>query len=253
MNNPVRKIVALIPARSGSKRVPDKNIHMIQDHPLLAYAIQSAINTNIFDSVICITDSQMYADIATYYGANVPKLRPNNISTDISPDIEWVKWILTELKEIDMSYDLYFILRPTNPFRTSSTIKRAYNEYLNSGADCLRAIQLCKEHPGKMWTNNNNRIKPFVDENIDDTPMHSHQYATLPKIYIQNASLEISKSFIPLSKNKIINGDVYPFISQNLEGFDINNIEDIILLNHYIENQSTIIEHINKEPFSFSK
>jgi N-acylneuraminate cytidylyltransferase len=251
MNDPGRKVVALIPARSGSKRVPDKNIYKIQNHPLLAYAIQAAINTNIFDSVICITDSEIYADIATYYGANVPKLRPNNISTDISPDIDWVKWILTELKEVNMSYDLYFILRPTSPFRTSSTIKRAYNEYIDSGADCLRAIQLCKEHPGKMWINNSNRIKPFVDENIDDTPMHSHQYATLPKIYIQNASLEISKTHIPLSKNKIINDDVYPFITKDLEGFDINNTEDIILLNHYIENKPTIIENIDKEPFSF--
>ena len=249
MNSSTRKIVALIPARSGSKRVPDKNIHIIKEHPLLAYTIQSAINTNIFDSVICITDSQIYADIATYYGANVPKLRPDNISTDISPDIEWVKWILTELKDINMSYDLYSILRPTNPFRKSSTIKRAYNEYLNSGADCLRAIQLCKEHLGKMWINNNNRIKPFVDENIDGTPMHSHQYATLPKIYIQNASLEISKSCIPLSKNKIINNDVYPFITQDLEGFDINNTEDIILLRHYIKQQPNLIENINKKPF----
>ena len=251
MNDPVRKVVALIPARSGSKRVPDKNIYKIHNHPLLAYAIQAATNTNIFDNVICITDSEIYADIATYYGADVPKLRPNKISTDISPDIDWVKWILTELKEVNMSYDLYFILRPTSPFRTSSTIKRAYNEYIDSGADCLRAIQLCKEHPGKMWINNSNRIKPFVDENIDDTPMHSHQYATLPKIYIQNASLEISKTYIPLSKNKIINDDVYPFITKDLEGFDINNIEDIILLNHYIETNSTIIEHIDKEPFSF--
>ena len=67
--------------------------------------------------------------------------------------------------------------------------------------------------------------------------MNSHKYATLPKIYIQNESLEISKSIIPLSKNKIINDDVYPFITQDLEGFDINNMEDIILLDHYIENQ----------------
>ena len=250
MINPARKIVALIPARSGSKRVPDKNIHMIQNHPLLAYTIQSAINTKIFDSVICVTDSRIYADIATYYGANVPKLRPNNISTDTSPDIHWVKWILTELKETNMTYDLYFILRPTNPFRTSRTIKRAYNEYLNSGADCLRAIQLCKEHPGKMWINNNKRMKPFIDESIDNTPMHSHQYATLPKIYVQNASLEISKSIIPLSKDKIINDDVYPFITQDLEGFDINNAEDIILLRYYIEKQQNLIENINKKPFS---
>ena len=82
------KAVALIPARSGSKRVPNKNIKLINGHPLLAYSIKSALDSNVFDEVICATDSEEYAKIANYYGASVPFLRSKNISGDSSPDFE---------------------------------------------------------------------------------------------------------------------------------------------------------------------
>ena len=100
-DNPPLSCVALIPARSGSKRIKDKNIRCLNGHPLLAYSISSAIDSGVFDKVVCVTDSQKYADIAMYYGAEVPKLRPDNISRDVSPDIEWVLWILKLYKELN--------------------------------------------------------------------------------------------------------------------------------------------------------
>ena len=81
------RIVALIPARSGSKRIPDKNIKLLSGHPLIAYTIQSALESEIFDSVICATDNRYYAEIAEYYGAEAPFLRNETISGDKSPDI----------------------------------------------------------------------------------------------------------------------------------------------------------------------
>ena len=95
----IMTIVAFIPARSGSKRLPNKNIKSFCGHPLLAYTVRAAVDSCVFDSVICATDSKLYADIAKYYGAEVPFLRPGKISTDKSPDIEWVTWMLKALKD----------------------------------------------------------------------------------------------------------------------------------------------------------
>jgi len=93
------KSVAFIPARSGSKRLPDKNIKLLAGHPLLAYTVSAAVECGVFDSVICATDCELYADIARYYGAEVPFLRPAGISGDKSPDIEWVSWMLQTLQK----------------------------------------------------------------------------------------------------------------------------------------------------------
>ena len=92
--------VALIPARSGSKRVVNKNITPLNGHPLIAYSIVSAIESNIFDQVVVSTDSEEIKNISEYYGANVPFIRPSEYSQDKSPDILWVKHALDFFKEI---------------------------------------------------------------------------------------------------------------------------------------------------------
>ena len=85
-------MLALIPARSGSVRIPDKNIYNVNGHPLLAYSINSALNSGIFEDVVVCTDSSKYAEIASYYGAKVPSLRPPSISTKNSGRIWAFKW-----------------------------------------------------------------------------------------------------------------------------------------------------------------
>ena len=112
--------VAFIPARSGSKRIKDKNIQLLNGHPLIAYTIQAAIDSDVFDSVICATDSLLYAEVAEHYGADVPILRPLGVSGDLSPDIDWVVWLLKELNSMGRNYDVFSILRPTSPFRLPS-------------------------------------------------------------------------------------------------------------------------------------
>lgn len=234
--------VAFIPARSGSKRITDKNIKLLNGHPLMAYSIRAAIDSNVFDTVICATDCEEYADIAKFYGAKVPFLRPESISGDKSPDIEWVKLMLNTLKKNGDNYDAYSILRPTSPFRLASTIKRAWNLFLNSnGADSLRAVEKCKQHPGKMWSVDNNRMTPIMPFEINGTPWHSSQYAILPEIYAQDASLEVSWTKIALENNTISGETLIPFISLGLEGFDINLPEDWVLAEYYInENLATL-------------
>ena len=125
--------VALIPARSGSKRVVNKNITPLNGHPLIAYSIVSAIESKIFDQVVVSTDSEEIKNISEYYGANVPFIRPSEYSQDKSPDILWVKHALDFFKEIK-NYEFFSIIRPTSPFRKPETIKRAFKLFLNSSS-----------------------------------------------------------------------------------------------------------------------
>lgn len=230
-----KKSVAFIPARSGSKRVPNKNIKPLGAHPMLAYTVRAAIDSGVFDAVICATDSEQYADVARHYGAEVPFLRAAEISGDKSPDIEWVVWMLNSLKQQGRDYEIFSILRPTSPFRLPETIRRAWDMFgQDHSADSLRAIEKCKQHPGKMWVIRGKRMLPVMPFTNGATPWHSSQYTALPEIYAQDASLEIAWSRIALEQNSIAGEAIIPFISHGLEGFDINEPEDWLLAEHYL-------------------
>jgi CMP-N,N'-diacetyllegionaminic acid synthase len=250
MNIQNPKAVAFIPARSGSKRVPNKNIKSLGGHPLLAYSIRAALESKVFDKVICATDSEIYASVARHYGAEVPFLRSSEISGDKSPDIDWVKWMLNQLKERGMEFDIFSILRPTSPFRKPETIRRAWFTFLeDSGADSLRAIEKSKQHPGKMWVVRGSRMLPVLPFSNGSTPWHSSQYAALPEIFIQDASLEIAWTRIALEKDSIAGESIIPFISQELEGFDINELDDWWMAERLISQKDVSLLQINHPPF----
>ena len=245
------KSVALIPARSGSKRIPNKNIQLLNGHPMLAYTVRAAIDSGVFDSVICATDSDLYADIARYYGAEVPFLRSADISGDKSPDIEWVIWILNALKERGQNYEIFSILRPTSPFRLPYTIRRAWDAFINDPSiDSLRAIEKCKQHPGKMWVIRGKRMLPLLPYTNGTMPWHSSQYAALPEIYAQDASLEIAWSHIALEQHSIAGESIVPFVSQGFEGFDINKLEDWWMAERLVATQTAALPSIDLLPYT---
>src|SRR4051794_37292922 len=128
--------VALVPARAGSQRVPGKNVRPLAGHPLLAYSIAAARASGLFDAVLVSTDSADIADVARHYGATVPGLRPATLATATSPDIEWVRHVLD-----GTTYELFSILRPTSPFRSAATLRRAWDAFhAVDDADSLRAV-----------------------------------------------------------------------------------------------------------------
>ncbi len=220
-------IIALIPARSGSKRVADKNIRPLAGHPVIAYTIAAAKRSGIFSAVVVSTDSDEYANIARNYGAEVPFLRPAEISGDLSPDIEWVEFTLKKLKELGREYDCFSILRPTSPFRLPETIQRAWDEFLaEEGVDSLRAVEKCREHPGKMWVIRGKRMTPLLPVSPAELPWHSTPYQALPEVYTQNASLEIAYSRVVFQGRTIAGEVVMPFLTQGYEGFDVNRPYD---------------------------
>ncbi len=220
--------IALIPARAGSKRVPGKNVRPFRGHPLIAYTIAAACQSGTFDRVIVSTDSEEFAAIARHYGAEVPFLRPAEFAGDKSPDIEWVA---DALEKLGMSGEgVFSILRPTSPFRQPETIRRAWECFLQDpDADSLRAVELCRQHPGKMWVRDGIRIRPLLDDGGISPPWHSSQYQALPEVFAQNASLEIAWARVPLTQGTIAGTKIIPFITDGYEGFDINKTDDWIL------------------------
>jgi N-acylneuraminate cytidylyltransferase len=244
------RIVALIPARSGSKRIPHKNIRRLRGHPLLAYTVHAAVESGVFDAVICATDSDEYAAVARHYGAEVPALRPVGISGDTSPDIEWVVWALHMLGEEGREFEAFSILRPTSPFRMPETIKRALDAFLTRpGTDSLRAVEKCAQHPGKMWVIQGEKLLPLMPFSKNGVPWHSHQYAALPEVFVQNASLEMAWSRVALERHSISGESLVPFVSQGLEGFDLNQDEDWLLAEAYLEAGTARLPNISQTPY----
>ncbi len=244
--------VAFIPARSGSKRVPDKNIKDLNGHPLLAYTIAAAKASGVFASVVVSTDSERYADIARHYGADVPFLRPASIAGDTSPDIEWVQSLLQRMAKQGGAYDAFSILRPTSPFRQAATIRRAWEQFVaRPWASSLRAVEKCAQHPGKMWVIRGEVMHPLLPLSPEESPWHSNQYAALPAVYVQNASLEMAWSRVVHETGTIAGHVVMPFLTEGLEGFDINQPEDWIMADHYLREHPGLLPEV-KQPSCFS-
>jgi CMP-N-acetylneuraminic acid synthetase len=247
-------IVGLIPARSGSKRVADKNIRPLGGHPVMAYTIAAALQSGVFVDVIVSTDSEQYAEVARYYGAEVPFLRPVELAGDVSPDIEWLEYTLKRLQEEDRQYDCFSILRPTSPFRQPETIQRAWKEFLEEdGVDSLRAIEKCQQHPGKMWIVRGKRMTPLLPMGPAEQPWHSSQYQSLPEVYVQNASLEIAWTRVVLQDRTIAGNVLIPFFSNEYEGFDVNNSYDWSLAEHLVSKGNVTLPAVTQRPYALKQ
>jgi CMP-N,N'-diacetyllegionaminic acid synthase len=217
-------VVALIPARSGSERVPGKNVRRLQRHPLIAYAIATARQAGVFDRVLCSTDSTEIADVARRYGAEVPFLRPADYATSTSPDIEWITDLLDRL---DDRYDLFAIVRATNPFRGPDAFRRGLEQLLATPeADSIRAVERVKQHPGKMWVLEGKTMRPLLDQSQLDVAWHAGQYQALPEIYVQNSALEIAWTRVVSQTGTREGRVVAPFLTRGYEGFNIDDEAD---------------------------
>lgn len=241
------RVAALIPARSGSRRVPHKNIRELAGHPLIAYTIAAAQQCGVFADVIVSTDSDEYASIARRYGAEVPFLRPVALAGEMSPDIEWIEDTLLRLRAAGRSYDCFSILRPTSPFRLPQTIRRAWDAFTAAtGVDSLRAVQKCTEHPGKMWIIRGDRLLPLLPLTPSEQPWHSSQYASLPEVFVQNASLEIAWSRVVFETHTIAGHTIVPFLTEGYEGFDVNRPYDWRLAEELIRTSQATLPRVEE-------
>ena len=218
--------VAFVPARSGSERVPQKNVRELAGHPLIAYAIETALQCDGFERVVVSTDSEEIADVARWYGADVPFLRPTEYATSTSPDIEWLRFTLETMPE---RYGLFALIRATNPFRGPDAVRRGLDQLLATPeADSLRAVELVKQHPGKTWVLDEDArtMRPLLDQSHLEVAWHAGQYQALPPVYIQNSALEIAWTRVVTETGTREGTVVAPFLTQGYEGFNVDDEED---------------------------
>jgi CMP-N,N'-diacetyllegionaminic acid synthase len=233
--------VALIPARAGSERVPGKNVRPLAGHPLLAYSIAAARESGLFEQVVVSTDSEEIASVASDYGAGVPELRPAELGTATSPDIEWVQHMLSVLPD----YELFSLLRPTSPFRGAATIRRAWDLFVaqTPPADSIRAVELCRQHPGKMWVLDGRLMRPLLEQVPGEVPTHSRQYKSLPEVYVQNSSLEIAWTRIT-HDGEIAGERVMPFFTEEYEGLTIDYEDDWELAERLVARGEAVLPQV---------
>lgn len=215
---------AIIPARSGSTSIKDKNIRPIAGHPLMAYSIIAAKLCNNIDRVIVTTDSEKYAKIANKYGAETPYLRPNEISGKYSTDLEFMNHAIYWFEENEERLPEYWVhLRPTSPLRNPIIMDEAIKKFKLSTADCLRSVHLTDACPYK-WFNmtDNGYLKTVCNISLDDANGPRQSY---PPVYIPNGYIDIIKTKQILKTNTLYGTRALSF--ETIETIDIDYEKDL--------------------------
>jgi N-acylneuraminate cytidylyltransferase len=243
----VPSVVAFVPARAGSERVPGKNVRPLAGHPLLAYAIATARQSGIAERIVCSTDSEEIAEVARWYGADVPFLRPAEYATSTSPDIEWLTYTLAELPE---RHDLFALVRATNPFRGPDVLRRGLEQLLATPqADSIRAVELVKQHPGKMWVLEGETMRPLLDQSHLETAWHAGQYQALPQVYVQNSALEIAWTRVVTETGTREGHVLAPYLTEGHEGFNVDDEEDWARAEALVASGAASLPRVERDPY----
>ncbi len=197
----MKNIVAIIPARSGSKGVKHKNLRYLGNKPLIGWAIYHCIKSNLFSKIYLSTDSKKYSEIGKKFGKIEIILRPKKISSSKSTDYEM---IVHAIKNIDISFDFIAHIRPTSPLRKISQMRRAIKEFTKSKYSSLRSVHEMSETAYKTFEINNGMLKPLknLNSSLDDLNLPRQSFN---KTYLPNGVIDIyRKEFI--LKNKVLLG-----------------------------------------------
>ena len=214
-------VLALIPARSGSKSIPDKNVREFCGKPLLAHSIEQARACSLVQRVIVSTDSERYALIAREYGAETPFLRPVSISGDHSTDLEVFQHALHWLAENEGTVPSIIVhLRPTYPNRKPDDIAAVVQLLLEHAEwDSVRSITPAIETPYKMWFHQEDgTLKPVITTDIREA--HSLPRQQLPATFLQNACVDAIRSATVLEKGSIAGNVIGAYIMQDCHDID---------------------------------
>jgi CMP-N,N'-diacetyllegionaminic acid synthase len=223
------KILALIPARIGSKSIPKKNIREIGGKPLIAYSIEHGLASKLIDRVVVSTDSEEIAKVARAFGAEVPFLRPSELAEDYSLDIDFhrhaVEWLR---KNENYLPDAVINLRPTTPVRDPMILDKAIELFMrHPEIDSMRAVRPAQKTPYKMWRL---RDDGLMDPLFDSFEKYNEPYnlprQLLPEVVVQDGYFDITRTSIVLKKNSTTGLVVMPFLVPG-EEIDIDYESDM--------------------------
>jgi CMP-N,N'-diacetyllegionaminic acid synthase len=229
--NEFSEIDALIPARGGSKRLKNKNMIKLADHPMIHWTIQAAKKAGIFKNIIVSTDDFQIKRFCNRFVTIVE--RPPELAADDSPDVDWIKHYMENYKHADH----FMILRPTSPFRTAQSIVAAWEAFRQDGyADSLKSVIEAKVPPAKMSTVHKNRLIPLINyPSINGQDPWNMPSQLLPKVFERNPCIEIGIENNVIARNTVSGREVMPFYMDRIEAHDINTQDDLFLAEKYIE------------------
>lgn len=217
------KNLAIIPARSGSKGLKNKNIKLLNGIPLMAYSIKAAQESGMFDEIMVSTDSLEYADIAKKYGANVPFLRSKELSTDQAGSWDVAIEVLKCYQEMGRSFDTVCLLQPTSPFRTADDIVGGYALLEAKNADAITSV--CEVEHSPLWCmtlEDNLSLKSFYKKN-KDVPRQE-----LPIYYRLNGAIYVRKVKYQHNNIVLLHDNNVAYIMPHERSIDIDSEMDFL-------------------------
>lgn len=215
-------IIAIIPARGGSKGVPKKNIRQLAGRPLLAYTIEASLGSKYVDGTFVSTDDSEIAAAAKAHGAQVIA-RPAELARDDTPTLPALKHAVSYMKKSGTKIDAVVLLQPTSPLRGAREIDDAIKKFFDSKADMVLSVSEAKQHPFWSFKEEEGRLVPFVKGGFDVKKRQD-----LPKAYVPNGAIYVMAPSA-LDKESIYEGNVQAVVMPEEKSVDIDTILDFAL------------------------
>lgn len=220
----IKSTLAIIPARSGSKGLKDKNIKMLNGKPLMGYTIKAAMKSEIFNDIVLSTDSQKYADIAVKFGASVPFIRSKNLGMDNSSIIDVIGETLNKLKELGKEYDNFMLLQPTSPLRDEKDIVDAFDLFIKKDANSVVSMCECEHSPVLFKQLEDDQCLDGFLANVERLRRQD-----LGDYYRLNGAIYISKVDYFLKYKDFYKENSYAYVMSKEKSIDIDDIFDFKL------------------------
>lgn len=217
--------LALIPARAGSKRLPNKNLLPVAGKPLIAWTIEAALASGCFDRVLVSTDSEALADIAREHGAEVPFLRPAECSSDTASSMDVIRHALTWLEAESGVPETTTLLQPTSPLRTSDDIRAAFARFRDTGADSVVSVSEAEHSP--LWSNtlpDDGSLAGFLRPEV-----LGKRSQDLPTYYRLNGAIYIARTASLLTQRSFLGMNSYAYVMPAERAVDIDHRADLLL------------------------
>lgn len=219
-------ILAIIPARGGSKGLPGKNIKLLNGKPLIGYTIEEAKKSKYITRLILSTDCVEIAKVGLQFGIENPFMRPLELATDTSLAIDNYEYTLKRMKEeFGFSADVLVVLQPTSPLRTVEDIDNAIDIFLEKNADSV--IGICETHHPINWTrrlDEKGRIRNYLTEEIG----YNRQESKV--LYVPNGAVFVFNTNLLLEHKKYYFENTYPYIMSKEKSLDIDDQFDFDLV-----------------------
>lgn len=230
------RILAIIPARGGSKGIPRKNIIELCGKPLISYTIEAGLHSKYLDYVMVSTDDKEIAKISKASGADIPFLRPAELAQDESKTIEVILHALTELSRLGMRFDVLVLLQPTEPLRDSLDIDKAIEKFFAFGKRPLVSISEVNDHPLLIRSIEGQIVKPLLNE------ISTCRRQDMPVFYRVNGCIYIN-SIHEINETTSFNDNEIPFIMDKSHSVDIDELSDIAMAEYYL-NRGAVKNHV---------